>query len=62
MPRGEPRSLLTFRCSERGQAWVSDLMAELSVDKTAVMRAMMAVAKTHEPELKALIRERKDQP
>jgi hypothetical protein len=45
-----------------GHVWVRDLMVEHTVDKTAVMRAIMAVAKTHEAELKALIRERKEQP
>lgn len=62
MPRGSPRDLLTFRCSAAGHTWVADLMAELRIDKTSVMRGVMAVAKNHEPELKALLRERKEEP
>lgn len=61
VPRGAPRPLVAFRISAQGEVWLRDLSVELDVDKTSVIRAALAVAKTHEAELRATIRERKEQ-
>lgn len=56
--KGEPRVYTAFRCSPRGRTWLDDLTVEHSVDLSFVLRACLAIAKTHEKELKMLLDER----
>lgn len=53
----EARAHVTFRIGARGKDWVETLMLETGADKSTVLRAALAVAKKHEPELKHLIKE-----
>lgn len=59
-PARERRVPLNVRIGPRGKVWLLDLSVEEKVDLSTVVRAALAVARRHEPELKATIR--KDQP
>jgi hypothetical protein len=62
VPRGEPRQLVAFRLSANGKGWLDDLVAvHGATDRTDAFRAVMAVAKNHENEVKALIKQNKEQ-
>lgn len=62
MPRGDPRELVAFRLSSNGKGWLDDLVSTHgAADRTAAFRAVMAVARTHEAEVLALIKQTKEQ-
>lgn len=53
----DPRVHVTVRLGTKGFDWLGELADSLDVDRSAVIRAALAVAKRHEPELKLAIKE-----
>jgi hypothetical protein len=60
-PKGEPRVYTAFRCKPASRAWLDELAESNDLDLSAVLRAALAVAKSHEPELKMTLKEMKEQ-
>lgn len=46
-----------FRINQAGRDWLDQLAQEGGVDRSAVIRAALAVARKHEAEVKARIKE-----
>jgi Arc/MetJ-type ribon-helix-helix transcriptional regulator len=56
----EPRERITVRLARAGIRWMDDLAVEnpgIEMDRSAVVRAALAVARRHEAELIETIRE-----
>lgn len=60
-PKGEPRVYTAFRCKPASRTWLDDLATKNGLDLSSVIRAALAVAKSHEPELNVTLKEMKEQ-
>lgn len=59
MPRqkGEARVFVGFRCKPASRKWLDELADSHDLELSVVIRAALAVAKRHEPELKLALKE-----
>lgn len=60
MPRGNPRQIVNFMLNAQGVAWLDELALQKNTTRSLVIRACLAVAKRHEPELNMMLDEQKE--